>query len=87
MSEDEDFTYFFVIDASISSLMNERNPGLNYLPFFPRRVNEKEIIKSEFMKSQSMKHEIHDGDSFKLVCVLDKTQKYLVHIKCLKISP
>ena len=58
MSEDEDYTYFFVVDASIGSIMIERNPGPNYLPFFPRRVNEKDITKSEFMKNQSEKHKI-----------------------------
>ena len=78
MSEDEDST--FVVDASIGSIMIERNPGLNYLPFFPRRVNEKDITKSEFMKTQSEKHNIQDTDLFKLACVLDKTERYLVHI-------
>ena len=86
MSESEEFTYFFVIDASISALMIERNPGLNYLPFFPKRINERDITKSEFMKSQGMKHEIKDGDTFKLACSLDKTERYLVHIKCLKLA-
>ena len=68
MSEDEDYTYFFVVDAHISSIMIERNPELNYLPFFPRRVNEKDITKSEFMKNQSEKHNIQDTDSFKRMC-------------------
>ena len=86
MSEDEDYTYFFVVDASIGSIVIERNPGLNYLPFFPRRVNEKDITKSEFTKTQSEKHNIQDTDSFKLACVLNKTQRYLVHIKCLKLA-
>ena len=56
MSEDEDYTYFFVVDASIGSIMIERDSGLNYLPFFPRRVNENDITKSEFMKTQSETH-------------------------------
>ena len=86
LSEDKDYTYFFVIDASISEIMIERNPALTYLPFFPRRVDEKSIKKSEFMKSQSEKHDIQDTDSFKLACVLDKTERYLVHIKCLKLA-
>ena len=86
LSEDKDYTYFFVIDASISEIMIERNPALTYLPFFPRRVDEKSIKKSEFTKSQSEKHNIQDTDSFKLACVLDKTERYLVHIKCLKLA-
>ena len=28
LSEDEDYTYFFIINASISELMIERNPAL-----------------------------------------------------------
>ena len=47
MSEDEDYTYFFMIDASIGDLVIERNPGLNYLPFFPRKVNEKKISPNQ----------------------------------------
>ena len=35
LSEDEDHTYFFIIDASISESIIEKNPALKYLPFFP----------------------------------------------------
>ena len=35
LSEDEDHTYFFIIDASIGESMIEKNPALKFLPFFP----------------------------------------------------
>ena len=50
LCEDEEHTYFFIIDATISELMIERNPALKYLPFFPVKINEKEIQKSKWMK-------------------------------------
>ena len=86
LSEDENCTYFFIIDASISELMIERNPALKYLPFFPVKTNEKSIKKLEFMKSQCIKHKIEDVDTYKLGTVLDKTEKYMVHIKFLKLA-
>ena len=46
----------------------------------------REISKSDFMKSQGMKHDIKDSGAFKLACSLNKTEKYLVHIKCLKLA-
>ena len=51
LSEDEDHTYFFIIDASISESMIEQNPALKYLPFFPVKINEKSTKKSEFIKA------------------------------------
>ena len=48
LSEDEEHTYFFIIDASVSELMIERNPALRYLPFFPVKINEKSTKKSQF---------------------------------------
>ena len=86
LSEDEDYTYFFIIDASVSELMIERNPALRYLPFFPVKINEKSTKKSQFMKSQCTKHKIEDVDTYKLGTVLDKTEKYMVHIKYLKLA-
>ncbi len=81
--EDEDHTYFLIVDASVSELMIERNPGLKYLPFFPVKINEKSTKKSDFMKSQCFKLEIKDVDTFKLGTILDKTEKYIIHIKYL----
>lgn len=86
LSEDEDYTYFFIVDVSVSELMIERNPALKYLPFFPVKINEKSTKKSEFMKSQCIKHEIQDVDTYKLGTILDKTEKYMVHIKYLKLA-
>ena len=60
LSKDEDHTYFFIIDASVSELMIERNPALKYLPFFPVKINEKSTKKSQFIKSQCTKHKIED---------------------------
>ena len=85
-SEDDEHSYFFIIDASVSELMIERNPALKYLPFFPVKINEKSIKKSDFMKSLCVKHEIQDVDTYKLGTVLDKTEKYMVHIKYLKLA-
>ncbi len=41
LHDDDDHTYFLIVDASVSELMLERNPGLKYLPFFPVKINEK----------------------------------------------
>ena len=60
LSEDEEHTYFFIIDASISESMIEKNPASKYLPFFPVKINEKSTKKSEFMKVQCEKHKISD---------------------------
>ena len=58
LSEYENYTFFFIVDTSVSELMIERNPALKYLHFLPVKINEKSIKKSEFMKSQCIKHEI-----------------------------
>ena len=86
LSRDDEHTYFFITDASVSELMIEHNPALRYLPFFPVKINEKSIKKSEFMKSQCVKHEIQDVDTYKLGTALDKIEKYMVHIKYLKLA-
>ena len=86
LSEDDEHTYFLITDASVSELMIERNPALRYLPFFPVKINEKAIKKSKHMRSQCIKHNIEDLDTYKLGTVLDKTEKYMVHIKYLKLT-
>ena len=86
LSEDEEHTYFFIIDASISESMIEKNPALKYLPFFPVKINEKSTKKSGFMKAQCEKNKLRDVDTFKLATVLDMTEKYMVHIKYLRLA-
>ena len=86
LSEDEEHTYFFIIDASVSELMIERNPALRHLPFFPVKINEKSTKKAEYMKRQCDELKIQDVDAYKLGTVLDKTEKYMVHIKYLKLA-
>ena len=49
------------------------------------KINEKSTKKSEFKKAQCEKHKLKDVDTFKLATVLDKTEKYMVHIKRLKL--
>ena len=38
------------------------------------------------MKAQCEKHKLKDVDTFKLATVLDKTEKYMVHIKYLRLA-
>ena len=38
------------------------------------------------MKAQCEKHKLKDVDTFKLATVLDKTEKYMVHIKYLNLA-
>ena len=45
------------------------------------KINEKSTKKSDFMKTQCDKHKLKDVDTFKLATVLDKTKKYMIHIK------
>ena len=85
LSEDDEHTYFFIIDASVSEVMIERNPALR-LPFFPVKINEKSTKKSQHMKRQCDELKIQDVDTYKLGTVLDKTEKYMVHIKYLKLA-
>ena len=45
-----------------------------------------QLRNHSFMKSQCTKHKIEDVDTYKLGTVLDKTEKYMVHIKYLKLA-
>ena len=38
------------------------------------------------MKAQCEKYKLKDVDTFKLATVLDKTEKYMVHIKYLTVN-